>query len=120
MPNLNIAEMGNGAFSERFTEELQKALENIADLNTDPTKVRTVTLVARLKSDEHRDMVSVDVSVKSSLVPAKSLTTKLLVDKDREGNVIGAELKSGKKGQTYLDCDGSIKDDKGKVISISK
>ncbi len=117
---LNLADMAEGAFMERFHMELQKALENIADPNTDPKKPRKITLSATLKSDENRDVVNFEVQSKASLVPGKPLTTQVVIDKDNDGKVVGAELKSGRKGQLYYDTDGHVKDDIGNVVSIKK
>ncbi len=60
---LNLAEMAEGAFLERFHIELEKALENIADPNTDPKKARKITLTATLKADEKRDIINFEVQV---------------------------------------------------------
>jgi len=105
---------------ERFHLELQKTLENIAGPNTDPTKVRKITLTAKLKADENRDVVNFEVESKAYLVSAKSLSTKIIIDRDNDGSVVGAELLSGEKGQTFLDVDGIIKDDKGNVVNFKK
>lgn len=116
---LNLAEMAQGAFMEQFDIELQKVLVNIMDPNTDPAKPRKITLTATLKPDENRDLVSFAVQSKAALVPAKPLSTIIMVDKAADGAVVGAELKSGKKGQLYMDDDGRVKDDKGNVVDIN-
>jgi hypothetical protein len=54
------------------------------------------------------------------LIPAKPLSTVVLIDQDGNGNVVGKELKSGQKGQCYLDSDGSVKDDVGNVVNFKK
>lgn len=116
---LNLAEMAQGAFMEQFHIELHKVLSNIKDPNTDPKKARKITLTATLKSDDDREIVSFAVQSKATLVPAKPLSTIILVDKAPDGTVVGAELKSGKKGQMFMDDDGTIKDDKGNVVDIN-
>jgi hypothetical protein len=41
------------------------------------------------------------------------------MDYDSNGKVTGAELKSGVKGQTFLDPEGDVADDKGnKIINL--
>lgn len=118
----NIVDLNNfadGAVAERFNQELQKVLENIADPNTDPKKARKVTLTVTLKADEKRDLAMVSVQAKSTLAPAMEVETKLILDYDNNGRVTGAELKSGIKGQTYITEDGEVADDKGnKIISF--
>src|SRR5690554_4481165 len=105
----------NGALAERFNEELLKILENIADPNTNPTRVRTLTIKVKLHADDERDMASALVEATSKLIPAKEAPTKLLIDLDKDGKVTGAELKSGIKGQTYFEEDG-LYDDRGEKI----
>ena len=117
---LNLAEMAQGAFMEQFHRELGQVLANIADPNTDPKKTRKLTLTMTLKPDENRDVVAVETQSKSTLVPAKSLSTRIVIDREKDGTVVGAELLSGQKGQMYIDADSQIKDDKGKVVSIQR
>jgi hypothetical protein len=116
---LNLSQMAQGAFIEQFDIELNKVLVNIKDPNTDPKKPRKITLTATLKADEDRDVVSFEVQSKATLVPAKPLSTIILVDKTADGTVVGAELKSGRKGQLFFDDDGAVKDDKGNVVEIN-
>lgn len=116
---IDLNTFADGAVAERFNLELQKILENIADPNTDPTKARKLTLTVALKADENRDLAMVSVTAKSTLAPAKSIETKIVMDYDSNGKVTGAELKSGIKGQTYITEDGEVADDKGnKIISF--
>ncbi|UYL94166.1 hypothetical protein PK52_gp51 [Geobacillus phage vB_GthS_PK5.2] len=117
---IDLNSFADGAVAERFNQELQKVLENIADPNTDPKKPRKVTLTVTLKADEKRDLAMVSVTAKSTLVPATPIETKLVMDYDSNGRVTGAELKSGIKGQTYIDEDGEIRDDKGNKIVVLK
>lgn len=119
MPNMiDLSDFAGGAVTERFNQELQKALENIADPNTDPKKARTVTVKVTLKADENRNIADVDITTSSSLVAAKPVLTKIIMDRDTKGKVVGAELKSGVKGQTYINEDSDIADDTGKVIDL--
>lgn len=120
MQDLNIAEMAQGAFNERFQEELLKVLANIADPNTDPKKARTVTMKMTLKGDENRDVVTCDVMCSSKTEPAKPVGTRLIIGREKDGKVVGAELMSGQRGQTFLDTDGKIKTDKGEEIKDGK
>jgi hypothetical protein len=119
MPNMiDLADFAGGAVSERFNQELKKVLENIADPNTDPKKARTVTVKVTLKADENRDIADVDISTSCTLVSAKPVATRIIMDRDSKGNVVGAELKSGVKGQTYITENSEIADDTGKVIDL--
>ena len=117
---LNLAEMAQGAFMEQFHRELNQVLANIADPNTDPKKARKITLTMTLKPDENREVVTVETQSKSTLVPPKPLGTTIIIDRDNDGSVVGAELKSGQKGQMYMDQDMQIRDDRGKVVTMQR
>jgi uncharacterized protein YuzE len=119
---IDLSSFADGAVAERFNIELSRVLQNIADPNTDPKKVRKITLEVKLKADEKRDITLVDITAKSKVEPARPIETKIIMDYDSKGNVIGAELKSGAKGQMYIDQNtGEIRDDKGKnVIDYQK
>ena len=118
---INLSDFASGAVDERFGQELQKVLENIADPNTDPFKARKVQLTLTVKGNENRDIASVDIQAKSTLVPARNVTTAIILDQDSKGRVVGAELKSGSKGQLFIDEEGDIADDRdNKVVSINK
>lgn len=117
-PIVDLSDFAGGAVAERFNHELQKVLENIADPNTDPKKTRSVTLTVSIKADEHRDVANVSINTKSTIVAPKPLETKLLMDHDTHGKVVASELKSGVKGQTYINENSEISDDTGKVIDM--
>ncbi len=116
---VNLNNLAGGGVAEQFNRELLKVLENIADPNTDAKKARKITLTVTLKADDERDIANVSFETKSSLAPAKTVGTKIVMDYDNKGRVTGAELKSGVKGQTYITEDGEIEDDRGnKIISF--
>jgi hypothetical protein len=55
LERLNIANLARGALLERADVEIKRALENIADKNTDYKKARKVTLTLEFKAlDETR------------------------------------------------------------------
>jgi uncharacterized protein YuzE len=120
MPKIvDLNSFANGAMAERFNQELQKVLDNIVDPNTDPKKSRKVTLTVTITSNENRELANVSVKADSKLSPARNIETQLLMDYDSNGKVTGAELKSGAKGQTYIDPEGDVSDDKGnKIINL--
>lgn len=119
---IDLNTFADGAVSERFNLELQKVLENFADLNTDPTAKRQINLVVTLAGDEARDVILANVQAKTKLAPAKKLEAKIIMDYDEKGKITGSELKSGIKGQTYIDVEsGEIQEDNGsKVYSFRK
>jgi uncharacterized protein YuzE len=113
---IDLSNFANGAVAERFNIELQKVLENISDPNTDAKKSRKLQLNITLKGNEQRDIASVGIQAKTTLAPAKDIESSIVMDYDSSGNVIGSELKSGTKGQTYVNEDGEVVDDKGNEI----
>lgn len=117
---VNLNELANGAVQEKFDREVQKVMENIADPNTDFKKKRKIQVTLTFQADEQRDIAAVEVEAKSTLAPSKGVMTKFVLDQDSDGKVIGQELKSGVKGQTYVDDNGEIYDDRGQKIEAEK
>lgn len=116
---IDLNSFADGALSERLNQEVLKILENIADPNTDPNKTRKLTLTVTFNADEKRDVIKTNAVAKLSLAPSKPIESKLMMDLDNKGKVTGAELKSGLKGQTYIDPEGEVADDRGnKIISF--
>ncbi|EIZ4604337.1 hypothetical protein MPU16_000740 [Staphylococcus pseudintermedius] len=114
--NVKLSELGQGALQELFESELEKVIENINDINTDPTKKRKITMTIDIKSDEYREIIFADVKVKSNLVSIDSTGIKLFNIVDENGERVVNELRSGAKGQAFIDDDGSIKNDDGSDI----
>ena len=118
---INLAELANGAVAERVNLEVKKVLENIADPNTNAKTKRKVVLTLTFQADDNRDVVNVSVHAKPTLAPAKDIDTKIIMDYDTKGQITGAELKSGLKGQTFIDPDGGVSSDTGeKIIDFRK
>lgn len=121
MPNiLDLNTLANGSVAERINEELRNVLQNISDPNTDAKKVRKLTLTISLRSDDQRNLAQVNIVAKTSLAPAKDIETKILLDYDNNGQITGAELKSGVKGQTYMEEDGVYSDTGEKIVDFKQ
>jgi hypothetical protein len=116
---VDLNDFANGALAERFNYELQKLLENIADPNTDFKVKRKMDIKLTLETNEERELASVNIQVKSTPAPRKNIGSAIMLDRDETGKTVGAELKSGIKGQTYWDAeDGDLKSDTGGVIDF--
>lgn len=76
-PTASIIEMARGAVVERVNLEMFRVLENIQDLNTEPTKERSITITVKLRPDNNRENVKVAYEVKSKLAPAAPIETSL-------------------------------------------
>ncbi|PEL12713.1 replication terminator protein [Bacillus sp. AFS017336] len=116
---IDLQSLADGAVAERINLELKKVLQNLADPNTDAKKARKINLAITLKGNEKRDVASVSIVAKTTLAPAKDIETQIILGYDNDGSITGAELKSGIKGQTYVDDNGEILDDNGnKIVSF--
>lgn len=117
---VDLNDFANGALAARFNEELKKVLENIQDPNTKAKSARKITLTLSLQPDEDRELAIVDIQAKSTLVHRAGVSTKLLIDRDNDGKVVGKELKSGVKGQTYMEEDGLYQDTGEKIVDFKQ
>lgn len=113
--NLNLSELNDGAIQEKFDYEMEQVFENILDMNTNPTKKRQVTLIIDVAPDKDREMVTFSCKSKSKLVPREETETKVLFGRNRDtGYIEAAELKSGVRGQMFMDPDDlKVKTDTG-------
>ncbi|MBM7580046.1 replication terminator protein [Jeotgalibacillus terrae] len=112
---IDFNNFANGALAEKLNREIQRVMENIEDPNTEFKTKRSVTLTLSFSAEEDRELISTDVQVKSKLAPTKSVSARMLLGRDEKG-VVGAELKSGVKGQMYMTENGDLADDKGNVV----
>lgn len=117
-PKINLNEFANGALAERVNIAMNEVYANIADQNTDPTKKRKVVITMVLSADEERDLAMVDIEVKTTLTPARTVGSKIIIDKNAAGQVVGQELKSGSPGQMMISQDGEIVSDVGIPIDV--
>ncbi|MEG0153012.1 MAG: replication terminator protein [Cellulosilyticaceae bacterium] len=109
---INLETFANGALAERMDQALKEVLENIADKNTDSNPKRKLTLEMIFASDEERELTEVTIAAKTKLAPRSSVATKIIIDKDLNGQVLGTEFKKQAKGQTYMKVD----DETGEVF----
>jgi len=108
----NLESLAGGALSEQIQDNLATVIENIADPNTNWKNKRKLSIVISFTPDEKREMAAVTMEVKSTLAPAKPATTKIIIDRDREGNAVCAEYRSkGVPGQMIMTSDetGAVK-----------
>lgn len=79
---VSLKTLGSGAAIERFDVELQKVLENIADPNTDPKKVREVTLKMKIFPNEERSYAVMEIHTDRKLAPMKPYETGAFMGSD--------------------------------------
>lgn len=100
---LKVETLCGGGVVEALEYEVARMLDNIADVNTPAKKAREVRLVIKVKPNDQRNMAEVLVQTSSKLVPASPLETSILIDKDKKGKAVGAELWTGETpGQATL------------------
>lgn len=89
--NLTIDNIGLGAVSERFDEELVKVVGNILDHNTDPKVKRKINIELTIApNQDNRELCSMAVKVSSKLAPSKTLVSALTVGMDRRTGEVDA------------------------------
>lgn len=92
----DLSTLAGGAVAERFVIEMQKVLDNIMDPNTSVKKKRKLQLTFTFDCNEDRDISNVAIETKTTLAPAASIGTKILMDRDGKGNAVGAEFRQGR------------------------
>ncbi|MBJ8025617.1 replication terminator protein, partial [Bacillus cereus] len=113
---IDLNTFADGALAERFHQEFERVMENMADLNTDPKKARKIVLTLSFAGDKKRDVWNCQVQANSKLAPTEAVESKILLDMDQNGNLVGQELASGIQGQFYMDLQGDVKTDVGQSV----
>jgi hypothetical protein len=76
---LSLSTINEGAVNDLFTEELEKVLRNIHDLNTKADAVREINISIKFKPNKDRLTASTDVKVSSKLSPPNLITGSLFL-----------------------------------------
>lgn len=103
---VSLANLAGGAAIERFNIELDKALANICDPNTDPKKARKIKLTVTLKPSSDRDHASTEISCESSLAPLESFSVPLYIGRGVDGKFVAHQ--SHFKQKTFADYQKEI------------
>ena len=82
MLKLSVENLCSGGMIERLSQEVEKAISNCLDPNTEWKKPRVVNLKMTIVPNEERDMADLSVLVESKLCPAKALTADLFIGCD--------------------------------------
>ncbi len=90
--DFKLDQIGLGAVSERFEDEMVKVIENVLDPNTDVKKAREITIKLKVKPyPEDREMCEMEAIVSSKLAPTKTLISTLHVGMSEHGEVNAVE-----------------------------
>lgn len=103
----SLLDMMNGGIKELADRDLQRVLENLKDVNTDPKKARSISVKFTLTSDDNRDCVKVRVQVESKLAPVKAQETTLDIGYDA-GSVVAVERPKVTPGQLRMDDETNV------------
>lgn len=83
---ISVLEASKGAILKQVETEVQKVLENIKDIKTDPKKPRTITVQLVFKADENRQVIELKAQASSKLQQPLSTTTTLLASQIKAPN----------------------------------
>lgn len=84
---INIGNINEGAMVKGFEIELQKALENVADLNTPATATRKVRLELVLKPHSDRVKIETEFKCSSTLAAIETHKSAIFLGRGEEGLV---------------------------------
>lgn len=101
-----LDELMDGALTERFNYEMERVLNNVFDLNTDPKKKRQISIVIDIAPNERRDAAEFRVDVKSKLAAPMAIAQTVMIYQDDDGNVTATEISNQVPGQ--IDMDGKV------------
>lgn len=68
---MSLENIGGGAAIEKFDLELERVMDNIGDINTDPKAVREINLKFKFRPDERREHIAIEIISDSKLVKLK-------------------------------------------------
>lgn len=97
---MNFNEIAMGALAEKLNMSLEEVVKNLLDPNTDFKKTRTLTITMKFKTDDTRELSSMEVETKTKLAPTLPVSTKMLIGRDiKTGKVMAKEWDNQIKGQ---------------------
>ena len=111
-----LDELMDGILTERFNYEMDRVLQNVFDVNTNPKCKRQISIVINIVPNERRDAADFKVDVKSKLAPLSPVAQTVMLYQDDSGNVTATELTSQVPGQ--IDIDGQV--NIPKVVSFER
>lgn len=120
MIELSAATLAAGGLMERLNEEIQKAVANCLDVNTEAKKTRTVTLKIKIKPDETRSVATVSLETSSTLCPPEAINTSIYMTQNlKTGEITASEVGAGENPMQEL-LPGTEVEAAGKILAFSK
>ena len=87
MKEVSLETIQNGAVVDMFNEELQKVMKNIADENTKPDAVRSITITVKIRPDKTRRSAATQVDCKITLSPVKPSDGFISLNQTKDGSL---------------------------------
>lgn len=81
LPDVSLENIRGGAAIEMFDHELQRVVENIADLNTDAEATRKVVLTVTIKPNATRDDAVYLIGAEAKLAPPRAVPGHMYIGK---------------------------------------
>lgn len=120
MIELNAATLAAGGLVERLNGELQKAVANCLDVNTEAKKTRTVTLKIKIKPAETRSVATVSVETATTLCPPEAINTSIYMVQDlKTGEIVASEVNVGENPMQEI-LPGTEGEASGRILAFSK
>lgn len=101
-----LDELMDGALTERFNYEMERVLQNVFDVNTNPKAKRQIQIIIDIAPNERRDAAEFKVDVKSKLAPPIAVAQTVMIYRDDYGNVTATEITNQVAGQ--MDMEGNV------------
>lgn len=101
-----LDELMDGALTERFNYEMERVLQNVFDVNTNPKAKRQIQIIIDIAPNERRDAAEFKVDVKSKLAPPMAVAQTVMIYRDDYGNVTATEITNQVAGQ--IDMEGNV------------
>lgn len=102
---ISLDALMNGAVSERVINEINRALENVFDPNTDAKATREVVLTLKMKPNTNRDGAEWRYDTKVKLAPLSSLSQTVFMRKQDDGSVAVFDQNGQLPGQIDINGD---------------
>lgn len=105
---VSILQMAKGAIQERVDYEVGRVVDNILDVNTEPTAKRKIVLTIEMQPDEDRYTIKMKASAKSTLAPTVPVGNTFAITSDSNGEMVIAEIVPQVPGQ--MDLNGQMQE----------
>lgn len=87
-PPVRFDTVCDGALPELFSQEMERALKNVLDINTPHSKKRVVTLTLTLEANEERNEVEITVEASSKLAGTVAAGGRIYCAATANGGVV--------------------------------